>query len=104
MAQQFGAQFEQMQAAANHVADVNHNVQAQLMSLRNQLAPLAGAWKGQAATAFQLLMQRWDNDARALNEALDSIGEQIRASGVTYAQTDEAENQTYSRISQALGH
>jgi WXG100 family type VII secretion target len=104
MAQQFGAEFEQMTAAANHVAEVNQSVQGQLTSLRNQLAPLAGAWKGQASTAFQLLMQRWDNDARALNEALNSIGEQIRGSGATYAQADEAENQTYSRISQALGN
>jgi WXG100 family type VII secretion target len=102
MAQQFGAQFEEMTAAANHVAEVNQSVQGQLMGLRNQLAPLAGAWKGQAATAFQLLMERWDTDARNLNEALSSIGEQIRGSGTTYAQADEAENQTYSRISQAL--
>jgi WXG100 family type VII secretion target len=102
MAQQFGAQFEQMQAAAQHVAEVNQSVQSQLSSLRNQLAPLAGAWKGQAATAFQVLMGRWDADARALNEALSSIGEQIRGSGATYAQADETEHQTYSRISQAL--
>jgi ESAT-6 family protein len=103
MAQQFGAQFEQMQSAANHVAEVNQSVQGQLSGLRNQLAPLAGAWKGQASTAFHLLMERWDTDARNLNEALNSIGEQIRGSGTTYAQADENENQTYSRISQALG-
>jgi WXG100 family type VII secretion target len=104
MAGQFGAQFEQMQAAANHVAEVNQSVQGQLLSLRNQLAPLAGAWKGQAASAFQVLMQRWDTDARNLNEALNSIGEQIRGSGTTYAQADDAEQATYTRISQALGH
>lgn len=104
MAQQFGAQFEQMQLAASHVAEVNQSVQGQLSGLRNQLAPLTGAWKGQAATAFQLLMERWDTDARNLNEALSSIGEQIRGSGTTYAQADDNENQTYSRISQALGN
>ena len=103
MAGQFGAQFEQMQAAANHVAEVNQSVQGQLSRLRSQLAPLTGAWKGQAATAFQILMDRWDADARNLNDALNGIGEQIRGSGTTYAQADEAENQTYSRISQALG-
>jgi WXG100 family type VII secretion target len=103
MAQQFGAQFEQMQAAAQHVTEVNQSVQSQLAALRNQLAPLAGAWKGQAATAFGLLMQRWDADARNLNEALEGIGEQIRESGATYARADEAENATYTRISQALG-
>jgi WXG100 family type VII secretion target len=104
MAGQFGAEFEQMQAAANHVADVKQSVQAQLSALRNQLAPLAGAWKGQAATAFGLLMQRWDTDAGNLNEALHSIGEQIRGSGATYAQADEAEHQIYSRITQALNN
>jgi WXG100 family type VII secretion target len=102
MAQQFGAQFEQMQAAAQHVATVNENVQAQLSRLYNQLEPLSRAWQGQAATAFQILMQRWHADARKLSEALTSIGERIRESGVTYAQTDEAEHQSYSRISQAL--
>jgi WXG100 family type VII secretion target len=104
MAQQFGAQFEQMQAAAHHVAEVNQSVQGQLSALHNQLAPLAGAWKGQAATAFQVLMERWATDARNLNVALNNIGEQIRGSGTTYAQADETENQTYSRISQALGN
>src|SRR5262249_25364937 len=89
MAGQFGAQFEQMTAAASHVAEVNESVQRQLAGLRNQLAPLTGAWKGQAATAFAMLMERWDADARNLNEALSSIGEQIRGSGTTYAQADE---------------
>ncbi|MGH3683816.1 MAG: WXG100 family type VII secretion target [Pseudonocardiaceae bacterium] len=103
MAQQFGAQFEQMQAAANHVVEVNQSVQGQLKALQGQLTPLAAGWKGQAATAFTLLMERWDTDARQLNEVLNSIGERIRGSGTTYAQADEAEQHNYSRISQALG-
>jgi uncharacterized protein YukE len=49
-------------------------------------------------------MQRWDTDAGNLNEALRSISEQIRGSGATYAQADEAEHQTYSRITQALSN
>ncbi|MGH3772969.1 MAG: WXG100 family type VII secretion target [Pseudonocardiaceae bacterium] len=104
MAQQFGAQFEQMQAAAQHVDEVNQSVQNQLSALRNQIAPLSGAWKGQAATAFQTLMQRWDADALQINQSLHNIGDQIRGSGATYAQADETEQQSYSRISQALGH
>lgn len=102
MAQQFGAEYHQMQAAATRVADVNEAVQSQLTALHNQLAPLAGAWQGQASTAFQLLMERWSTNARALNDALIGIGEQIRGSAGTYAQADEAENQTFSRINAAL--
>jgi WXG100 family type VII secretion target len=104
MAQQFGTQVEQMQAAAHHVDEVNNSVQSQLSALQNQLTPLAGAWHGQAAKAFTMLMDRWNTDATQLNSTLKEIGEQIRESGTTYAQADEAEHQSYSRISQALGH
>lgn len=102
MAGQFGTQVEQMHAAAGHVTEVNQSVHGQLTALSNQLAPLAGVWQGQAATAFNLLMERWNTSARSLNEALSSIGEQIRASGGTYSQADETENQTFSQISAAL--
>lgn len=102
MGQQFGTQVEQMQAAANHVADVNQSVQGQLSALSNQLAPLAGAWQGQASTAFHMLIERWNTNARSLNEALSAIGEQIQGSGATYAQADESENQTFSQINAAL--
>jgi WXG100 family type VII secretion target len=104
MAQQFGTQVDQMQAAARHVVDVNNSVQGQLSALHNQLEPLAGAWQGQAAAAFQTLMERWNKDARDLNNALSEIGEQIRESGTTYQQADDTEHQNYSRISQALDH
>lgn len=102
MGQQFQTQVEQMQTSAAHVDEVNQSVQGQLSALSNQLAPLAGAWQGQASTAFHMLMERWNTDARNLNEALRSIGEQIRGSGATYAQADATENQTFSQISSAL--
>lgn len=103
MAGQFGTETEQMLAAANHVAEVNQSVQGQLQQLMNQLAPLAGAWQGQASTAFHMLIERWQTSARTLNDALNNIGEQIRGSGATYAQADETENQSFSQITSALG-
>ncbi|MDQ3154277.1 MAG: WXG100 family type VII secretion target [Actinomycetota bacterium] len=93
---------EEMQAGANNVFTTNETVQGQLSSLRNQLAPLAGAWQGQASTAFQTLMQRWDENARRLNEALRAIGEQLQASGTSYAQQEEQQTQSISSISGAL--
>ena len=66
MAAGYGTTTEELQRAAQQVAQVNEQVQAQLAALRNQLAPLAGAWRGEASTAFQGLMARWDSDARTL--------------------------------------
>lgn len=103
MAGGYGTSVEEMQAAAAHVFEVNDSVQSQLSTLQNQLAPLAGAWKGQASTAFQTLMQRWDANAKTLNEALRGIGETIQVSGGAYAAQEEQEQQSMSNITNALG-
>lgn len=98
----YGTTTEEMQRAAARVLSVNDQVQANLASLRNQMAPLAGAWQGQAASAFQALMARWDTDARALNEALRGIGEAIQGTGQSYARAEEQHSQSLSSIQSAL--
>lgn len=107
MAGGFGTSVDTMQTAGSHVFDVNEAVQGQLSTLKNQLAPLAGAWTGNASTAFQTLMVRWDENARSLNDALRAIGEAIQASGVTYDTTDQDEQAAFTNlggpITQGLG-
>jgi WXG100 family type VII secretion target len=98
----YGTTTEEMRRAATRVMSVNDQVQANLASLRNQLAPLAGAWQGQAATAFQALMARWDTDARSLNEALRGIGEALQGTGQSYAQAEEQHSRSLSSIQSAL--
>ena len=94
---------EEMRRAAARVREVNEQVQTQLSQLRNQLAPLGGAWRGEAATAFAGLMQRWDADARALNQALSGIGDAIDASALGYQRAEQTHQQTMTAISTALG-
>lgn len=103
MAAGYGTTTEELQRAAQQVAQVNEQVQAQLCALRNQLAPLAGAWRGEASTAFQGLMARWDSDARTLNQALRGIGEAIQGSGRSYQRAEEQQRQSMSAIQGALG-
>jgi WXG100 family type VII secretion target len=94
---------EEMRRAATQVRQVNEQVQARLSQLRNQLAPLAGAWRGEAATAFAGLMQRWDADARQLNQALSGIGDAVDASAVGYQRAEETHRQSMTAITSALG-
>lgn len=94
---------EEMQRAAAQVQQVNDQVQARLSQLRNQLAPLAGAWQGEAATAFHGLMERWNTDAAQLSQALRGIGEAIQTSGRSYQQAEESQQQSMSSITSALG-
>ena len=92
----FGTTVEEMARAGRQVLTVDSEVQADLAALRGQLAPLQGAWMGEAATAFAALMARWDADARALGEA-------IQGSGRTYQQQEDAQHSGLSAIRAALG-
>lgn len=103
MAGFFGTTTEEMQRAGNHVQSVNQAVQADLSSLRGQLTPLAGMWRGAAATEFTRLMARWDASAAQLNEALRGIGESIRGSAQSYQQQEDEQLASMSSIRAALG-
>jgi WXG100 family type VII secretion target len=99
----FGTTTEEMERAGRHVLSVNGAVQGELAALRSKLGPLAGAWTGQASVEFGRLMARWDADAKALNEALRSIGESIQGSSLTYQQQEAAQAASMSSITAALG-
>jgi ESAT-6 family protein len=103
MTQGFGTSVEEMQAAGKHVFTVNDTVQGDLASLRSRLAPLAGAWRGEAAGAFATLMARWDTEAKSLNDALRGIGESIQGSGVSYQAQEDQHTSDMSTIRAALG-
>lgn len=103
MAGGFGTTTEEMARAGQQVLGVNDIVQSDLAALRGQLAPLAGAWRGEAATAFTGLMARWDADARSLGEALRGIGEAIGGSGQAYQQQETEQASGLSAIRATLG-
>ena len=103
MAEGFGTSTEEMDRAGRHVFAVNDAVQADLATLRGRLAPLDGAWRGEAATAFAGLMARWNTDARALSEALRAIGESIQGSGTNYQAMEQQHTGDLSTIRAALG-
>lgn len=85
----FQTQTDQMRSTAGRVDDVNNAIQSQLSSLRGEIAGVGSHWKGSASVTFQQLMQRWDADAKKLSDALQSISEQISASGRTYQAQEE---------------
>src|SRR5260370_3567992 len=71
----FRTELSAMQTAAQHVFDVNAQIQSQLSSLQSRLDPLMGNWQCSAATSFQVLNERWHQDAPPLNAALPPIRE-----------------------------
>lgn len=99
----FNTETDTMAQAARHVDTVNSQIEGQLRTLGSQLAPLAGAWQGMAATSFQNLMVRFNENADKLRAALQGISTEINSASTTYAAEDEAQQSAMSNITNALG-
>jgi WXG100 family type VII secretion target len=99
----FRAELSTMQVAAQHVYDVNAQIQSQLSNLLARLDPLMSTWQGSAATSFQVLKDRWHQDATQLNSALGAIGDGLSKVHSNYAATEDTTQQSFSSISRRLG-
>jgi WXG100 family type VII secretion target len=99
----FQTELPTMEAASRHVYEVNAQIQATLSSLLARLDPLMNTWQGSAATSFQVLKQRWHEDATKLNQALRGIGDGLVANTRNYATTEETNQQGFGSISSRLG-
>ncbi len=95
---QFRTDTQTMQAASQHVDQVNAQVASLLASLRAEVATAPSHFKGDAARTFAKLMADYDRDAKALGDALRGISEQILASGKAYSAQDAEQA---ARIQQA---
>jgi WXG100 family type VII secretion target len=103
MGANYQAELGTMQAAAQHVQDVNDQIQGQLASLLSRLEPLQSGWKGTGANSFQSLIQRWHEDATQLNSVLHSIGERLAQTHANITSAEGDVGQSFNTIQGRLG-
>jgi len=102
MASSYGTSFEVMNKAAQSVQQTVQEIQAEMSSLQGNLEPVASAWKGSAASAFQQLMERFHADGQKLTQALDAIGEALGANSKSYSSTEESNQSSISTLLNGL--
>lgn len=93
----------ELKKAAQNMENTNQALQANISQLGNVLASTQGAWQGQAATAFHNLMERFQTDAKQLNDSLNQIAEQVTGSANEYTRQEEESSQSLSKLTQTLG-
>jgi 6 kDa early secretory antigenic target len=99
----FRADLSTMHVAAQHVYDVNAQIQSQLSNLLARLDPLMSTWQGSAATSFLVLRDRWHQDATQLNAALKAIGDGLVKVHGNYEATEDSTKQSFTSITSRLG-
>lgn len=102
MAGGLGTNYQHMASVAKDVENVEQEIQATVTKLTSDLAPLEASWKGQAASAFQQLKERFLEDANKLNQALSQIAEQLKTASGTYSAQEEQANHAVSSLQSRL--
>ncbi|MDN5857732.1 MAG: WXG100 family type VII secretion target [Pseudonocardia sp.] len=95
-----GTQTDVMAQAAQHVATVRSDIDAQLAALRTRLQTVPDVWSGQAGQAFVVALTQCEAESRKLAGALGGIGDQLRASGQAYA---AAESDLHQQVLREAG-
>ena len=98
----YGTDFETMTKAAQSVNQAVQDIGAEMRSLDSALEPIASAWKGQAASAFQQLIQKFNDDCTKLTQALDAIGQAMGANTKNYTAAEEQQSSAMGQLLQGL--
>jgi len=91
-----------LHTAANDVRSTRTEVDGQLKSLQGNVEELSAAWKGQAATGFASLMNRWTQDVAKLLHAMDDIADLLDKSGNVHQSNDEQQNSMFNQFNSAV--
>ena len=90
--------------AARDIRTANDDVNKHLATVRGAAEVLAGAWTGQAATAFTNLITRWDNDAKQLAAAMQDIARLLDTSADRHQSMDEESMSVLNRMDSSVDH
>lgn len=102
MAGSFATGAAELQKAAQQMNDTNQQLMSNLSKLAGECENIKGTWKGQASIAFANLMERFQTDAKNLNQSLEQISEAVGANASNYAQQEQEAQQSISQITSTL--
>jgi len=102
MATAYQTEMSTMQVAAQHVEEVSASIQAQLSQLENQILPVASQWMGAGGSSFQVLHEKWQQDAAKINQVLAQIAQGIQLNARQYSAAEDAATSTMTRTAAQL--
>jgi len=82
------------------VESTKNDIDIHTTRLKNDLSTIGSSWQGAASTQFQSLMDQWDENVRKVNQALQDLADNLRA---TDSSMRDNESETKNSFSQLLG-
>lgn len=79
-----------LRSASKDLATGSTNIQSELGSLANRIAPLRDGFKGAAAEGFQALFEQWQQSAKQLRESLEGLSQLLEGAAGNAEQMEDA--------------
>lgn len=95
---QFTTGSSEMMQGVRSLQEMNESLQASLRQLQGEVESIGGSWSGAAATAFQNLMMRFNEDASKLNQNLQQMSEAMTGNNQAYQASEEANQSEMSKL------
>lgn len=70
--------FGEIEAAASDIQSTSGRINSLLEDLKAHIRPMAAAWEGESAQAYNEAQQQWDSSAAELNTILSTISNTVR--------------------------
>jgi WXG100 family type VII secretion target len=103
VAGQFTTGSAELQKAGQQMETTNEQLMSNLSKMAGECEQIRSTWRGTAATAFSNLMERFNADAKNLNDSLNAISQAIGVNAQNYAQQEQEAQESISKIQSALG-
>ncbi|MFI5758865.1 WXG100 family type VII secretion target [Streptomyces sp. NPDC051569] len=103
MAGQFQVTEDELRVLSGKIDTVRGQVQGEISRLNGVIDQIASGWKGQAASSYQQLQNRWNEDAKRMNDILSDIKEAVDSTRTNYSASEEQQNSEISKIMSDFG-
>jgi WXG100 family type VII secretion target len=98
----YGGSVQQFTDMHVKVVNAKELIEGELKVIWDAVVALQGQWSGDAQKAFHSMMERFDNDGKNLNSALEGIAEQLQSSGSTYHEKEASQQDVFGKLAQQL--
>ncbi|MBE1498936.1 WXG100 family type VII secretion target [Amycolatopsis lexingtonensis] len=92
----------QFTEAEGRVTEVRAGMDANLSTLRDRIEATRAGWQGEAQKAFDHVMQRFDEDARGMNQALQKIAELLKEAGSKYERSEQQQQEIMQAVNRGF--
>ncbi|MET7478696.1 WXG100 family type VII secretion target [Streptomyces sp. NPDC005648] len=103
MAGQFRVTEDELTKLSGDINTANGQLQSEIRRLNGVIEQIAGGWKGQAATSYHQLQERWNADAKKMSDILNDIKEAVDSTRSNYTASEEEQNSQISKIMSDFG-